>query len=308
MRRILSIVAAAVLAVMFGHAASADDLYGTLKKIKDSGRIVIGRSENSVPFSYTDAAGNPTGFSIDLCNRIVDAVEAELKMEKLEVRYVTIMGTTLIPLLVNGTIDMACSTTSNNLSRQRQVDFLYTMYVTGNQLLVRKDSGIHEVEDLKGKRVAVNHMTATENITLAQIKALKRPRAEAVARAHALLERVGIREHADRYPANLSGGQQQRVAIARALAMDPIAMLFDEPTSALDPEMINEVLDVMTALAQDGMTMIVVTHEMGFARRVADRVVFMDQGRIVEDASKSAFFDRPASDRARLFLSKILQH
>jgi ABC-type polar amino acid transport system ATPase subunit len=152
------------------------------------------------------------------------------------------------------------------------------------------------------------HMTVTENITLAPIKALKRPRAEAVARAHALLERVGIHEHADRYPANLSGGQQQRVAIARALAMDPIAMLFDEPTSALDPEMINEVLDVMTALAQDGMTMIVVTHEMGFARRVADRVVFMDQGRIVEDAPKAAFFDRPESERARLFLSKILQH
>jgi glutamate/aspartate transport system ATP-binding protein len=152
------------------------------------------------------------------------------------------------------------------------------------------------------------HMTATENITLAQIKALKRPRAVAISRAHALLERVGMREYSDRYPANLSGGQQQRVAIARALAMDPIAMLFDEPTSALDPEMITEVLDVMTTLAQDGMTMVVVTHEMGFARRVADRVVFMDQGRIVEDSTKQAFFDRPASERARLFLSKILRH
>jgi glutamate/aspartate transport system ATP-binding protein len=152
------------------------------------------------------------------------------------------------------------------------------------------------------------HMTATENITLAQVKALKRPRGVAIARAHALLERVGIREHADRYPANLSGGQQQRVAIARALAMDPIAMLFDEPTSALDPEMITEVLDVMTALAQDGMTMVVVTHEMGFARRVADRVVFMDEGRIVEDSAKEAFFERPASERARQFLSKILRH
>ncbi|HSU07484.1 MAG TPA: amino acid ABC transporter ATP-binding protein [Acetobacteraceae bacterium] len=152
------------------------------------------------------------------------------------------------------------------------------------------------------------HMTVTQNIILAPMKALKRRRSEAVARAYTLLERVGMREHADRYPANLSGGQQQRVAIARALAMDPIAMLFDEPTSALDPEMINEVLDVMTTLAQDGMTMIVVTHEMGFARRVADRVVFMDQGRIVEDSDKQAFFDRPQSDRARLFLSKILQH
>jgi len=152
------------------------------------------------------------------------------------------------------------------------------------------------------------HMTVTQNIILAPMKALKRRRSEAVARAYTLLERVGMREHADRYPANLSGGQQQRVAIARALAMDPIAMLFDEPTSALDPEMINEVLDVMTTLAQDGMTMIVVTHEMGFARRVADRVVFMDQGRIVEDSDKQAFFDRPQSDRARLFLSKILKH
>jgi len=152
------------------------------------------------------------------------------------------------------------------------------------------------------------HMTATENITLAQIKALKRPRAAAVSRAHALLERVGMREFSERYPANLSGGQQQRVAIARALAMDPIAMLFDEPTSALDPEMITEVLDVMTALAQDGMTMVVVTHEMGFARRVADRVVFMDQGRIVEDSAKEAFFDRAGSERARQFLSRILRH
>jgi glutamate/aspartate transport system ATP-binding protein len=152
------------------------------------------------------------------------------------------------------------------------------------------------------------HMTVTQNITLAPVKALGRPRAAAVARAHELLERVGMHSFADRYPANLSGGQQQRVAIARALAMDPIAMLFDEPTSALDPEMITEVLDVMSVLAQDGMTMIVVTHEMGFARRVADRVVFMDQGHIVEDSPTADFFAAPRSDRARLFLSKILSH
>jgi glutamate/aspartate transport system ATP-binding protein len=152
------------------------------------------------------------------------------------------------------------------------------------------------------------HMTVTQNITLAPVKALGRPRAAAVARAHELLERVGMHSFADRYPANLSGGQQQRVAIARALAMDPIAMLFDEPTSALDPEMITEVLDVMSVLAQDGMTMIVVTHEMGFARRVADRVVFMDQGSIVEDSPTADFFAAPRSDRARLFLSKILSH
>jgi glutamate/aspartate transport system ATP-binding protein len=152
------------------------------------------------------------------------------------------------------------------------------------------------------------HMTALENITLAPLKALKRGRDEAVAKARTLLERVGMQEFAERYPANLSGGQQQRVAIARALAMDPVAMLFDEPTSALDPEMITEVLDVMTQLAQSGMTMIVVTHEMGFARKVGHRVVFMDAGRIVEDAPTAAFFDRPQSQRAQLFLSKILQH
>jgi glutamate/aspartate transport system ATP-binding protein len=152
------------------------------------------------------------------------------------------------------------------------------------------------------------HMSVTENICLAQIKVLKRGKAEAVARARALLERVGLIEHAEKYPGNLSGGQQQRVAIARALAMDPIAMLFDEPTSALDPEMINEVLDVMVGLAEEGMTMIVVTHEMGFARKVADRVVFMDEGRIVEDAPTEEFFAAPRSERARLFLSKILQH
>ena len=152
------------------------------------------------------------------------------------------------------------------------------------------------------------HMTASENIALAQVKVLKRSKSEAAARARQLLERVGMVEHADKYPGNLSGGQQQRVAIARALAMDPIAMLFDEPTSALDPEMINEVLDVMVGLAQDGMTMIVVTHEMGFASKVADRIVFMDEGRIVEDTPKDAFFKAPRSERAKLFLSKILRH
>jgi len=152
------------------------------------------------------------------------------------------------------------------------------------------------------------HMTAAENIVLAQQKVLRRERAAAEAKALELLARMGLAEHAAKYPAQLSGGQQQRVAIARALAMDPIAMLFDEPTSALDPEMITEVLDVMVKLAEEGMTMAVVTHEMGFARKVADRVVFMDQGAIIEDATKEAFFGTPRSERAQLFLSKILQH
>jgi len=152
------------------------------------------------------------------------------------------------------------------------------------------------------------HMTAGENIVLAQQKVLGRVRGVAEAKALELLARMGLAEHAAKYPAQLSGGQQQRVAIARALAMDPIAMLFDEPTSALDPEMITEVLDVMVKLAEEGMTMAVVTHEMGFARKVADRVVFMDQGAIVEDANKEAFFGTPRSERAQLFLSKILQH
>jgi glutamate/aspartate transport system ATP-binding protein len=152
------------------------------------------------------------------------------------------------------------------------------------------------------------HMTVTQNITLAPMRARGLSRAQAEARASELLARVGLTDQAGRYPANLSGGQQQRVAIARALAMDPVAMLFDEATSALDPEMINEVLDVMTGLAEDGMTMIVVTHEMGFARRVADRVVFMDHGAIVEDAPKDAFFDSPRSERAQRFLARILRH
>ena len=152
------------------------------------------------------------------------------------------------------------------------------------------------------------HLTAVENICLAPVIVLKRPRAEALSRALALLDRVGLADHAMKYPAQLSGGQQQRVAIARALAMDPVVMLFDEPTSALDPEMIAEVLDVMTDLAREGMTMIVVTHEMGFARRVAHRVVFMDEGAIVEERQTAAFFEAPESGRARLFLSKILNH
>jgi glutamate/aspartate transport system ATP-binding protein len=152
------------------------------------------------------------------------------------------------------------------------------------------------------------HMTVTENLTLGQIKVLGRSRAEAIAKSQALLNRVGMEAFADRFPGQLSGGQQQRVAIARALAMDPIAMLFDEPTSALDPEMINEVLDVMVELAQEGMTMMVVTHEMGFARKVAHRVIFMDEGEIVEDATTDEFFGSPRSERAQVFLSKILQH
>jgi len=152
------------------------------------------------------------------------------------------------------------------------------------------------------------HMSVTDNLTLAQVKVLGRSRAEAAAHAMKYLERVGLKEHARKYPGQLSGGQQQRVAIARALAMDPMCMLFDEPTSALDPEMINEVLDVMVELAQEGMTMMVVTHEMGFARKVANRVVFMDEGRIAEDAPKEDFFGKPRSERAQQFLSKILHH
>ena len=152
------------------------------------------------------------------------------------------------------------------------------------------------------------HLSVRDNLTLAQIKVLKRSRDEATASGLKYLDRVGLLAHQDKYPAQLSGGQQQRVAIARALAMDPIAMLFDEPTSALDPEMISEVLDVMVDLAREGMTMMVVTHEMGFASKVAHRVIFMDQGEIVEDALKTDFFGKPRSDRAQKFLSKILSH
>jgi glutamate/aspartate transport system ATP-binding protein len=152
------------------------------------------------------------------------------------------------------------------------------------------------------------HLSVMRNLTLPQIKVLHRSAEEAKQRGMRLLERVGLSAHAGKFPGELSGGQQQRVAIARALAMDPIAMLFDEPTSALDPEMIQEVLDVMVTLAKDGMTMIVVTHEMGFARKVAHRVVFMDKGEIIEDAPTADFFGKPRSERTQLFLSKILQH
>jgi len=152
------------------------------------------------------------------------------------------------------------------------------------------------------------HLSIVDNINLAQLKVLNRDEEESGNRCKELLDRVGLADQADKFPAQLSGGQQQRVAIARGLAMDPIAMLFDEPTSALDPEMINEVLDVMTELANDGMTMMVVTHEMGFARRVADRVIFMDEGRIEEDCTKQDFFETDRGERAQEFLSKILTH
>jgi glutamate/aspartate transport system ATP-binding protein len=152
------------------------------------------------------------------------------------------------------------------------------------------------------------HMTVAKNLTLAQVKVLGRPEDQARDKGLKLLDRVGLLAHKDKFPGQLSGGQQQRVAIARALSMDPIAMLFDEPTSALDPEMINEVLDVMVELAKEGMTMMVVTHEMGFARTVAHRVIFMDKGLIVEDLPKDDFFGKPRSERAQQFLSKILHH
>ncbi len=154
------------------------------------------------------------------------------------------------------------------------------------------------------------HLTVTQNLTLAQIKVLGRSQSDALARGLKMLDRVGLMVHKDKFPGQLSGGQQQRVAIARALSMDPIVMLFDEPTSALDPEMVGEVLDVMVQLAQEGMTMMCVTHEMGFAKRVSHRVIFMDAGKIVEDCSSNEFFANPdaRSPRAKEFLSKILQH
>ncbi len=154
------------------------------------------------------------------------------------------------------------------------------------------------------------HLTVTENLTLAQIKVLNRSKDESLQRGLKMLDRVGLMAHKDKFPGQLSGGQQQRVAIARALSMDPIVMLFDEPTSALDPEMVGEVLDVMVQLAQEGMTMMCVTHEMGFARKVSHRVIFMDAGRIVEDCTRDEFFGNPEarSPRAKDFLSKILQH
>ncbi len=152
------------------------------------------------------------------------------------------------------------------------------------------------------------HLSIRQNLALAQIKVLGRPKDEAEERGLKLLDRVGLLKHAEKYPGQLSGGQQQRVAIARALAMDPVCMLFDEPTSALDPEMINEVLDVMIELAQEGMTMMVVTHEMGFARKVADHVIFMDAGEVIENLPGEEFFSAPHTDRAQKFLSKILNH
>jgi glutamate/aspartate transport system ATP-binding protein len=154
------------------------------------------------------------------------------------------------------------------------------------------------------------HLSVTENLTLAQIKVLGRNKDDALKRGLKMLDRVGLMAHKDKFPGQLSGGQQQRVAIARALSMDPVVMLFDEPTSALDPEMVGEVLDVMVTLAQEGMTMMVVTHEMGFARKVSHRVIFMDAGKVVEDCAKDAFFGNidARSPRAREFLSKILQH
>ena len=154
------------------------------------------------------------------------------------------------------------------------------------------------------------HLSITDNLTLAQIKVLNRSKDEAIKRGLKMLDRVGLSAHKDKFPGQLSGGQQQRVAIARALSMDPIVMLFDEPTSALDPEMVGEVLDVMVGLAHEGMTMMCVTHEMGFAKRVSNKVIFMDAGKIVEDCSKDDFFGKPEerSPRAKEFLSKILQH
>jgi ABC-type polar amino acid transport system ATPase subunit len=190
--------------------------------------------------------------------------------------------------------------------------------VQRGEIVVLGDVVTRRGVDLPGLRTRVGmvfqafnlfpHMTALENVMLAPMKVRRLSRADAESTARALMARVGLADKADSYPANLSGGQQQRVAIARALAMEPRIMLFDEPTSALDPEMINEVLDVMTSLARDGMTMMCVTHEMGFARRVAHRVVFMDAGQVVEEGTPQEFFAAPKTDRGKQFLSKILTH
>jgi ABC-type polar amino acid transport system ATPase subunit len=190
--------------------------------------------------------------------------------------------------------------------------------VQRGEIVVLGDVVTRRGVDLPGLRTRVGivfqafnlfpHMTALDNVMLAPMKVRRLSRADAESTARALMARVGLADKADSYPANLSGGQQQRVAIARALAMEPRIMLFDEPTSALDPEMINEVLDVMTSLARDGMTMMCVTHEMGFARRVAHRVVFMDAGQVVEEGTPQEFFAAPKTDRGKQFLSKILTH
>jgi glutamate/aspartate transport system substrate-binding protein len=164
MRQVLCLAASAVLALAGSVGAQADELYGTLKKIKDSGTIVIGHNEDSPPFSFFGADGKPIGYSIDLCNRIVEGIKAELKMSELTVRYQAVNGQTRTPLLVNGTVDMVCSTTTNTFARQRQVDFLNTMFVTGNRLLIKRGSGIHEIEDLKGKTVSANQGTTNEKI------------------------------------------------------------------------------------------------------------------------------------------------
>ncbi|MET4164288.1 glutamate transport system ATP-binding protein [Gordonia terrae] len=190
--------------------------------------------------------------------------------------------------------------------------------IDGGEILVEGQVLPAEGKDLARLRADVgmvfqsfnlfSHKTILENVTLAPIKVRKKSKDEAGKRALELLERVGIASQKDKYPAQLSGGQQQRVAIARSLAMDPKIMLFDEPTSALDPEMVNEVLDVMVSLAKEGMTMVVVTHEMGFARKAADRIIFMADGAIIEDSDPETFFSNPATDRARDFLGKILGH
>jgi glutamate/aspartate transport system ATP-binding protein len=169
---------------------------------------------------------------------------------------------------------------------------------------------VNALEPIQKGDIVVDGISVTDHLTLAQVRVLRRGKDEALSRGLKMLDRVGLMAHKDKFPGQLSGGQQQRVAIARALSMDPIVMLFDEPTSALDPEMVGEVLDVMVKLAHEGMTMMVVTHEMGFARKVSHRVIFMDQGRIVEDCRKDEFFDNPEarSVRAKDFLSKILSH
>ncbi|MDR6759481.1 general L-amino acid transport system ATP-binding protein [Mycoplana sp. BE70] len=193
-----------------------------------------------------------------------------------------------------------------------------SLVVDGYQMPVEEDRRLGGESELAEIRKGVGmvfqqfnlfpHKTVIENITIAPIRVRKKSTAEAEAAAIKLLERVGLKDHAHKYPGQLSGGQQQRVAIARSLAMEPYLMLFDEPTSALDPEMVGEVLDVMRELAAEGMTMMIVTHEMGFAREVADRVVYIDQGSILEIAKPDAFFDNPQNDRARSFLARVLKH
>ncbi len=271
----------------------------TLVQIKQRGKLLVGTEPTFPPFEFVDESNQIVGFDLDIANELA-------KRLGVKVEVVSLPFDSLIPALQQGKIDMVIAGMTITEDRAKVVDFSKPYFEANQAIVVRKDGSFRPQSMVFQLFNLFPHMTVLKNLTLAPVKVKKMPENEAIEKAKGLLAQVGLIDKMDAYPEQLSGGQKQRVAIARALMMDPEVMLFDEPTSALDPELVGEVLDTMKKLAESGMTMIVVTHEMGFARDVADRIVFICNGIVEEEGKPEEVLKNPQKPRTKEFLRRIL--